>query len=183
MARRHCPPLLNGSLDRDGGEAEGTPEGVDLSFGVGRVVELARPVLVAEEHRLKDAPSLIERAAAARVMIPVADDVEVAPVVGRLEERFAHPAKVRHLDDEVPAGAQDARELLPHGALLGEGQVLQHVLGQDRSHRSVGERQRRRVDVGHHAGGARGTVDVDPARENFRAAADVQLRFGNGSER
>src|SRR5579883_3570332 len=77
------------------GEAGASGERADLPFGVGGVVELARPVLVAEEHGLQNPPTLIERAAAAGVVVGVTDDVEVAPFVLGVEEGGADPLEIR----------------------------------------------------------------------------------------
>jgi hypothetical protein len=64
-------------------------------------MELSCSVLVAEEHGLQDAPSLIERPTASGVVVGVARDVEIAPVLIGGEESRVYPFEIRHFERQL----------------------------------------------------------------------------------
>ena len=149
-------------------------DGAQLASGVGAAMKLSGTVLIAEEHRLQDAPSLIERPAAAGIVVRMPDHVEFSPFIPSGQEGGANPLEVRHFDGQRSADPQHAGHFVPDRGFFREAEVLEHMFGQHRVHRSVGVGQSGWVYVGDDAGGAGDRVDIDPAEQRVGAAADME---------
>ena len=115
-----------------------------LPCGVGAAMKLTHAILIAEEHRLQNAPALIQRTAATGIMVGMADDIEFLATRPWPRGMLRRPIRSLALrQSRLPRGASTRAISCQTIGFIGETEMLEHMLRQhfvDRTRRDMAAR-------------------------------------------